>query len=76
MTNDIFEAKIINFWLVHVDGLSDSENIMTEGIETLTYLSPEVVGEEYDEKTDVYSYCVVLFVLIARHLPKPGTKSD
>ena len=74
MTNDNFEAKLIDFGLVHVDGLSDSENIMREGIGTLAYLSLEVASEEYDEKTDVYSYCFVLFVLFTRHLPKPGTK--
>ena len=44
---------------------------MTKGIGTLEYMSPEMLNkQEYDNKTDVYSYGIVLFVLFTGRLPK------
>ena len=65
--NSILEAKIIDFDLVHIeDGGSK-----TKGVGTLDYMSPEMLNnEKYDNKTDVYSYGIVVFVLLTGHLPK------
>lgn len=70
MLNYIFEAKIIDFDLVHVRD-EDQENSLTKGIGTLEYMSPEMLNKKnYDNKTDIYSYGVVLFTLFTGKLPK------
>ncbi|KAK8837408.1 hypothetical protein M9Y10_036842 [Tritrichomonas musculus] len=75
MMNGVFNSKIIDFGLVHISDLSMSGNSMTKGIGTLAYMSPEMVNEEdYDNKTDVYSYGVVLFKLFAERLPKQSMR--
>ena len=44
--------------------------ILIEGIGTLSYMSPEMINEEnYDSKTDVYSYGIVLHYLFIGKLP-------
>lgn len=44
---------------------------LTKGIGDLAYMSPEMVNEEeYDNKTGVYSYCIVLFTLFTGNLLK------
>ena len=75
MMNGVFNSKIIDFGLVRISDLSMSGNSMTKGIGTLAYMSPEMVNEEdYDNKTDVYSYGVVLFKLFAERLPKQSMR--
>ncbi|KAK8839270.1 hypothetical protein M9Y10_032202 [Tritrichomonas musculus] len=75
MMNGVFNSKIIDFGLVHISNPSMSGNSMTKGIGTLAYMSPEMVNEEdYDNKTDVYSYGVVLFKLFAERLPKQSMR--
>ncbi|KAK8843106.1 hypothetical protein M9Y10_025297 [Tritrichomonas musculus] len=69
MLNSILEAKIIDFDLVHIDDKDDQS--LTKGVGTLDYMSPEMLNnEKYDNKTDVYSYGIVVFVLLTGHLPK------
>lgn len=71
MLNSGFEAKIINFGLVH-HGIAE---MLTRDIGTLTYMSPEMQNEDdYDNKTDVYSYGVILYALFAGKLPKQKMK--
>ena len=71
MLNDVLESKIIDFGLVHVPGLSGPGSLLTKGIGTLAYMSPEMLNEEdYNEKTDVYSYGIVLFEMFTGSLPK------
>ena len=62
--NSVFDSKIIDIGLVHASEMSATSTSLTKGIGTLAYMSPEMVNEEeYDSKTDVYSYGVVLFAL-------------
>ena len=69
MLNYILEAKIIDFDLVHID--DEEQDSLTKGIGTLDYMSPEMLDKkDYDNKTDVYSYGIVLFVLLTGSLPK------
>ena len=75
MLNSIFEAQIIDFGLVKVKDNLDSNESLTKGIGTLSYMSPEMTNEEeYYQKTDVYSYGVFLFVLFSGKLPKQSLK--
>ena len=75
MMNSVFDSKVIDFGLVHISDISMIESGMTKGIGTLAYMSPEMVNEEdYDNKTDVYSYGVVLFKLFAERLPKQSMR--
>ncbi|KAK8838865.1 hypothetical protein M9Y10_032907 [Tritrichomonas musculus] len=75
MMNSVFDSKIIDFGLVHASEMSDSFSSLTKGIGTLAYMSPEMVNEEeYDNKTDVYSYGVVLFALFTGSLPKQSMR--
>lgn len=75
MMNSVLEGKIIDFGLVRVDDINGSRNSMTKGVGTLAYMSPEMLNEEeYDNKTDVYSYGIVLFALFVGRLPKQTMK--
>ena len=57
MVNYIFEAQLIDFGLAHVNEMKSTMTSMTKGIGTLAYMSPEMANEEeYDNKTDVYSF--------------------
>lgn len=68
MLNYIFEVKLIDFGLVHVSELANMNESLTKGVGTLAYMSPEMQNEEeYDYKTDVYSFGVLLFVLFTKH---------
>lgn len=74
MLNYILEAKIIDFDLVHVTDINDNKSL-TKGIGTFEYMSPEMLNnDEYDNKTDVYSYGIILFVLFTGKLPKQNLK--
>lgn len=71
LLNYAYEFKIINFDLVGFFLEKSMIESHTKGIGTFAYMSPEMVNEEkYDNKTDVYSYGIVLFAIIAGHLPK------
>ncbi|KAK8888329.1 hypothetical protein M9Y10_039396 [Tritrichomonas musculus] len=75
MINYIFEAQLIDFGLVHVDEMKNTMESMTKGVGTFAYMSPEMSKEEdYDNKTDVYSFGVLLWVLFTRRFPKQSLK--
>ena len=75
MMNSVFDSKIIDFGLVHVNEMSISGSSLTKGVGTLAYMSPEMLNEEeYDNKTDVYSYGIVLFALFTGNLPKQSIR--
>ena len=59
MMNSVFDSKIIDFGFVHVSEMTVTGSSLTKGIKTLAYMSPGMVNEEeYENKMDVYSYCV------------------
>lgn len=76
MLNSLFETKLVDFGLVKIteaalDGFSFVEDSLTKGIGTLSYMSPEMANEEeYDNKTDVYSFGIVLHCIFVGCLPK------
>ncbi|KAK8836639.1 hypothetical protein M9Y10_037575 [Tritrichomonas musculus] len=75
MMNSVFDSKIIDFGLVRARDLSESFSSLTKGIGTLACMSPEMVNEEeYDNKTDAYSYGVVLFALFTGGLPRQSMR--
>ena len=75
MMNSVFDSKIIDFGLVHASEMSATSTSLTNGIGTLAYMSPEMVNEEeYDNKTDVYSYGIILFALFTGSLPKQSMR--
>ena len=80
MLNSIFETKIIGFGLVKIneyvnDQFSFVNESMTKCVGTLAYMSPEMLNEEeYDNKTDVFSFGVVLHFIFIGSLPKQGMK--
>lgn len=70
LVTDRIHFKICDFGeSVKYDGTST----LSEGIGTLYYMSPEIAyGSSYDFKTDVFSFGVILFVLVTGGLPKIG----
>ncbi|KAK8897638.1 hypothetical protein M9Y10_015601 [Tritrichomonas musculus] len=69
MMNHFFESKIIG--LIHSNDFStEVGNQLKKGITTVAYMSPELVNEEeYDNKTDVYSFGILLYHLFTGSLP-------
>lgn len=68
MLNDAFEVKLIDFGLIKIDEmLSDYsfvDSTRTKGVGTFYYMSPEMLNEDdYDSKTDVYSFGILLYYI-------------
>ncbi|KAK8884318.1 hypothetical protein M9Y10_043426 [Tritrichomonas musculus] len=78
--NSIFETKLVDFGLVRINecllnGYSFVEDSLTKGVGTLAYMSPEMLNEEdYDCKTDVYSFGVILYFMFFGSIPKQSLK--
>ena len=75
MLDYAYDVKIIDF--DHVGFMNNDElrESLTKGIGTFAYVSPEMANEEnYNNKTDVYSYGVVLLTIFNGHLPKQSLK--
>ncbi|KAK8871923.1 hypothetical protein M9Y10_007669 [Tritrichomonas musculus] len=76
MLNAVFQVKIIDFGLAKINEcLFDMETLntisMTKGVGAYEFMSPEMVREEdYDNKTDVYSFGIILYFLFVGNLPK------
>lgn len=76
MMNSVFESKLIDFGLVRVSDITENGSSLTKGVGTLVYMSPEIMNEEDNyNKTNVYSYDIVLFVLFTRKLPKQNMRN-
>lgn len=75
MLNSLFQAKIVDFGLVRFNEFLDesyslTKSSMSKGVGTISYMSPEMMNEEeYDNKTDVYSFGIVLYFLFVGSLP-------
>ncbi|KAK8843865.1 hypothetical protein M9Y10_024941 [Tritrichomonas musculus] len=80
MLNSLFETKLVDFGYVKISESVLNEysfvgDSLTKGIGTFAYMSPEMVNEEdYDNKTDVYSFGVILYRLFYGSLPKQSMK--
>lgn len=71
MANYIFKAKIIDFNLAFVIDKEEFDKSLANGIGTFDYMSPEMLNkEEHNNKTDVYSYGIVLYFLFTGEIPK------
>lgn len=76
MLNSVLEVKLVDFGLVKVlenaiDGYNFVQESLTRGVGTLAYMSPEMLNEEnYNNKTDVYSFGIVLFFIFVGSLPR------
>jgi len=65
--------KIMDFGLAEMRGRSRITRIGTT-LGTVSYMSPEQArGEELDERTDIWSFGVVLYEAATGHLPFPGS---
>ena len=60
-------AKIADFGLASRLGLENTENIGT-----MRYLAPEVVFGEYTMAADVYSFGMLAYSILHRHVPFPS----
>lgn len=70
MLNSIFEVKIINLGFSqiceHLSGISPIDYV-----DSKVFLSPEIIGKkEYDSKTDVYSFGVLVYYIFCEKPPK------
>lgn len=80
MLNSVYETKLVDFGLIRItesalEEYSFVEDSLTRGVGTLAYMSPEMINEEdYDFKTDVYSFGIVLYALFVGTLPKQSIK--
>jgi len=79
------DLKSLNLMLLHKVTHPDAEVIiklsdfgfaraqdkaMTEGVGTMHWMAPEVMkGTEYSEKADIFSYAMVAFETVCRHIP-------
>lgn len=78
--NSFFNAKLIDFGLVRVNELLFGKEMMnsismTKGVGDGAYMPPEMMNDEdYDNKTDAYSYGIVLYYIFLRTLPHQTLK--
>lgn len=72
MMTDKGQIKIMDFGLAKFPGLNHLTKIGTT-VGTASYMSPEQArGEELDQRTDIWSFGVVLYELLTGHLPFEG----
>ncbi|KAK8836584.1 hypothetical protein M9Y10_037518 [Tritrichomonas musculus] len=80
MLDSNYDVKLIDFGLVSInESLFDNYSLTTEsktkGIGTLAFMSPEMLNEEeYDNKTDVFSFGIVLYYVFIGKIPKYSLK--
>jgi calcium-dependent protein kinase len=66
--------KVIDFGLSRVFGSTDHK--MTTKVGTAYYVSPEVLSGDYDEKCDVWSSGVILYILLCGDPPFNGSNDN
>lgn len=71
-SNSKFEIKIIDFGTAK---LFEKGVKLTKFIGTSYYIAPEVLSESYDEKCDVWSCGVILYILLCGYPPFNGASN-
>lgn len=73
-TNDI---KVIDFGLSNIYKGKDGQEVkMTSKVGTAYYVSPEVLAGNYDEKCDIWSAGVILYILLCGDPPFNGPNDN
>ena len=68
MTNDL-RPKITDFDTIRIEeeGFVQSCNLSDDDISSPLYTAPEVIeGDDYNEKSDVYSYAIIAYEIITK----------
>jgi len=75
---DDSEIKVIDFGLsnIFMDKETGTETLMTTKVGTAYYVSPEVLKGKYDEKCDIWSAGVILYILICGDPPFNGSNDS
>ena len=71
--NKKYEVKIIDFGTAKIFTKGQKE---TKFIGTSYYIAPEVLKESYDEKCDVWSTGVIMYILLCGYPPFNGNSND
>lgn len=76
--NDESPVKVIDFGLSNIfkDTKTGSEVKMTTKVGTAYYVSPEVLSGNYDEKCDIWSSGVILYILLCGDPPFNGPNDN
>lgn len=72
--DDLFTVKLIDFGLSKL--FSPSNNHMNSIVGTIYYMSPEIISGTYNEKCDVWSAGVILFILLCGKPPFFGKSAS
>ncbi|NGP75094.1 protein kinase [Balneolaceae bacterium YR4-1] len=65
-------VKVMDFGIAHISGETHSTNA-NKSLGTPNYMAPEqILGNEIDKRTDIWSYGVLLFELFSGELPFKG----
>ena len=68
-----FFIKIIDFGSSKIYSKEQQENLI---IGTSYYIAPEVIKKKYNEKCDIWSVGVILYMLIAKKPPFNGKNNE
>lgn len=66
--------KVIDFGLSKI--FTDNNNKMSTKVGTAYYVSPEVLSGDYDEKCDIWSSGVILYILLTGEPPFNGPNDN
>lgn len=72
MITDAGSVRLIDFGLSKI---SKNKQLLHEIAGTPYYMAPEVLDGQYNEKADIWSLGVLLYVLVSGYLPFQGSSS-